>query len=316
MIRPTALCLLALAVVAPAMLAVDASMLHLVMGDAKVITGADFDNLRNSPFGQHMLATMNLEGKEFQSFIAMTGFDPRLDLREVVVASSSVDGQKAVAIIRGTFDEGKIVALAVEHGGTVEAYGSAKLITGPSKAGHAGPVIGLMGGLMLAGQEEAVMAAVDRAQNGKPLAADVAARVQSASTSYHAWVVTTASPAELAGRFQNPNVSGAMKGDLMQAIENVSAGVRFGANVEMGGEATTRSDKDATALTDVVRFLVQMASSNAPNAGLGSLAQSLQLNAQGRVVKFMASIPESDFEKLFGTGRGPLRMRARPAVAK
>jgi hypothetical protein len=299
--RPAPFVFFALALV-PALPAADATMLNLVMPDAKVIMGADVDRLTNSPFGQHILSLMKLEGKEFESFVAMTGFDPRRDLREVLVASQSVEGNMgsdSVAIVRGAFDEAKLTALATVNGGVVSSYNGVKLLTGPPKPGHAGPTGGYLGGgYLVVGQDAPVKAAIDRQRAAKPLDAALAARIQASSGQYHAWVVTTASPSELAGRVRNPNMAGAMKGDLLQAIESISAGVRFGANVEVGGEANTRSDRDATALIDVMRFLVSMATSNAPPA-FGKIAESLQLTSEGATVRFSASIPEADFEKLF-----------------
>mgnify|MGYP006998743006 CR=1 FL=1 len=301
MFRRPALFLFALALV-PALPAADATMLNLVMPDAKVIMGADFDRLTNSPFGQHVLSLMNLEGKEFESFISATGFDPRRDLREVLVASQVVEGNigaASIVVVRGTFDETKLTALASVKGGAVSSYNGVNLIAGPPNPRHAGPTIGYLGGgYLILGQDAAVKAAIDRRQAAKPLDASLAARIQSAGGQYHAWVVTTTSPSDLAGRVRNPNVAGAMKGNVLQAIESVSAGLRFGANVELGGEANTRSDRDATALIDVMRFLVSMATSNAPPA-FGKIAETLQLTSEGAMVRFSASIPEADFEKLF-----------------
>lgn len=299
--RPALFVFFALAWV-PALPAADATMLNLVPSDSQVIMGADFDRVTNSPFGQHVLSLMNLEGKEFESFVGSTGFDPRRDLREVLVASPSVDENAragALVVVRGAFDEAKLTALASVNGGVVSSYNGVKLLTGPPNPRHAGPTIGYLGGgYLILGQDASVKAAIDRRQAAKPLDASLAARIQSAGGQYHAWVVTTTSPSELAGRVRNPNMAGAMKGDLLQAIESISAGVRFGANVELGGEANTRSDRDATALIDVMRFLVSMATSNAPPA-FGKIAETLQLTAEGATVRFSASIPEADFEKLF-----------------
>ncbi len=311
MIRRSAFFVFCALALVPAVPAADATLLNLVMPDAKVIMGADFDRLTNSPFGQHALSLMNLEGKEFESFVAMTGFDPRRDLREVLVASQSVEGNVGaggVVLVRGAFDEAKLTALASVNGGTVSSYNGVKLLTGPANPRHAGPTIGYLGGgYLIVGQDAPVKAAIDRQRAAKPLDAALAARIQSAGNQYHAWVVTTTSPAELAGRVRNPNVAGAMKGDLLQAIESMSAGVRFGANVEVGGEANTRSDRDASSLVDVARFLVSMATSNAPPA-FGKIAESLQLSSEGTVVRFSASLPEAEFEQL-------IRPRRRGAVA-
>ena len=46
---------LALSAAAANVLAVDASMLNLLMPDAKVVSGIDIERTRNSPFGEYFL---------------------------------------------------------------------------------------------------------------------------------------------------------------------------------------------------------------------------------------------------------------------
>jgi hypothetical protein len=97
-----------------------------------------------------------------------------------------------------------------------------------------------------------------------------------------------------------------MQGNVIQAIEHMSGGFRFGANVELAGEAVTRSDKDATALADVVRFLASMAASNRdPQAPLAQMVDSLQLTAEGRSVRFSLTAPQQEIEKLMKPHRNP-----------
>ncbi len=48
-------------------------------------------------------------------------------------------------------------------------------------------------------------------------------------------------------------------------MDSVAGGVRFGANIEVTAEEQTRSEKDATAMVDVVRFLGGMLQMNSNN---------------------------------------------------
>lgn len=302
----------------PALPAADATMLKLVMPDAKVVAGADFDRIKGSPFGQYALSMANFNEPGFQKFLAATGFDPRNDLREFLVASNSVTPTPGTAnpglvIVKGNFDVTKIGALASVQGATVTTYKGVKIVSGPANGGHPSPSAAFLDGLMAAGSVDSLKAAIDRQQGSQGIPAELAARIQSASSNYHAWGLTTVSPSEFSGKVPNANLQGAMKGDVIQGIENVSGGVRFGANVEFGGEALTRSDRDATALIDVMRFLISMVVSNAPQqaAGIGALAQSLQLTSNGATVVFSASLPEQDFENLL---KAPQQMRGRGRV--
>ncbi len=58
------------------------------MPDAKVIAGIQVDQTRNSLFGQYVLSHMQVDDAGFKTFIAQTGFDPRRDVSEIVIASN------------------------------------------------------------------------------------------------------------------------------------------------------------------------------------------------------------------------------------
>jgi hypothetical protein len=298
MIRPLA-ALVALAIFAVPVLAVDPAMLNLVSPDAKVIAGADVDRVKNTLFGQFLLSQMPTGDPGFQKFLDATGFDPRTDLREILVASPSAEkSPHGLVAVRGTFDEAKIASLAVlGAGGTVSSYQGVKVITG--NANGSGMVALLGNGILLAGSADTVKGAIDRQRAGAKLAPDLAARVLSAGSSYDAWFVTAGSPAALARTVPDRQVGGAMQGNVVQAIEHLTGGLRFGTNVELAAEAVTRSDRDATALADVVRFLASMAASNHdPKSGFAQMLESLQLSAEGRTVRLTVSASEQEVEKL------------------
>lgn len=300
--RRFALVLLIAALAAP-LPAVDPAMLELVMPDAKVIVGADVDRVKNSPFGQFLLTQIQEDERELQNLMSATGFDPRQHLSEVL-ASSDGTGHSAnsVVVARGTFDETKLSALASVSGGLVTTYNDVKVVAPRQGTGPAGKQTWLAfvgAGLVAGGPSEAVKAALDRRRAGQRVSPELAARIQSASSSFDAWMVTTVSPANLARRVPSSTASGTMQGNVIQAIDYVSGGVRFGADVEIAGEAVTRSEKDASALTEVVRFLASMAVSNTkPDSGISKMVESLQLTAVGNTVKFSITAPEEEIEKL------------------
>ena len=63
------------------------------------------------------------------------------------------------------------------------------------------------------------------------------------------------------------NIKGAMQGDLIQAIQQSSGGIKFGNMIEISGELTARTDKDAASLADVVKFFMNMAASHGQGGG-------------------------------------------------
>src|ERR1700724_3867868 len=101
--------------------AADPALLKLVMPDAKVIAGIQVDQTRNSLFGQYVLSHMQVEDAGFKKFIAQTGFDPRRDVTEIVMASNweqSTPQSRWLVAARGSFNVPQITSAAKANGGT------------------------------------------------------------------------------------------------------------------------------------------------------------------------------------------------------
>src|SRR5438105_1545007 len=67
----------------------DQQLMNMLMPDAKVVAGINVTQAQTSPFGQYMLSQMAKNGAGFQDFIASTGFDPRRDVTEILVATNA-----------------------------------------------------------------------------------------------------------------------------------------------------------------------------------------------------------------------------------
>ena len=96
-------------------------------------------------------------------------------------------------------------------------------------------------------------------------------------------------------------MNGAISGDMVQGIEQASGGVVFGTTVQIAGEAVTKTDKDATALADVVRFLtgmVQMNRDKPEMAKFAALLDTMSLQANANTLTFSLSVPEGDLEQM------------------
>jgi hypothetical protein len=99
----------------------------------------------------------------------------------------------------------------------------------------------------------------------------------------------------------HPNVGSAMQNNLFASMESVTGGVRFGANVEVMAEAIMRSEKDATAMVDVVRFLAGMLQMNTQDrraAEFAGLLDKMELKSSGNQFRLSLMIPESTLEGL------------------
>lgn len=292
--------------------AADPRLLRLVAPDAKVVSGIDVDRLKASPFGQFLLAQISLNSQEFSQFMGATGFDPRRDLNEILMAASGGPETKTgLLMIRGSFDPARIAALIKAGGQAPETYKGVEIFGGAKQGKGAQSVAFLDNATAIAGDLAGVKAAIDRQTQPSTLDPALAARVNDLSGSQDIWAVSTLPLSTLAGAVPDRNVSGALQGDLLKAIESTSGGVKFGASVDFSAEAATRSEKDAGSLADVARFLLSLVQSNAPKgpgpAAFLAMLQNVNISTQASSVKLSFSIPESELENLISQRNTPKR---------
>jgi hypothetical protein len=292
---------------AAAALAADPTLLGLVMPDAKILTGISVDQAQASPFGQYVLAKTQFNDPAFLKFVNDTGFDPRHDLHEILAATTG-DESNSIVLGRGSFQPAKIAAAAAAHGGAVTKYRGFDLIvtdqTGTSAMVFLDPSIGLFG------NQAAVQATIDRRVSGTVFSGPLAQKAQTVSAANSAWFVTLTPLSDfLAGKAVDPNMNSMMQSNLLQAVQQASGGLTFGStSVTLNGEAVTRSDKDAQALNDVLKFLISMIQGNSQQAGVpptvATLANSVQISTNGATLNLTLSLPEAQAEQLFMTPKG------------
>src|SRR5712692_9547451 len=122
MIKLRSLFVLALAIPLAALAATDPGLLRLIMPDAKVIAGLQVTQTKNSLFGQFVLSHMQVEDETFKKFMAQTGFDPRRDVSEIVMASNweqATPASRWLVVARGSFNLPSITAAATANGGVI-----------------------------------------------------------------------------------------------------------------------------------------------------------------------------------------------------
>lgn len=280
-------------------MAADAGLLSLAMRDPSVVAGIDLDRAKNSPIGRKILADMKDDDKHMQQLLADTGFDPRRDLREIIVLSvGQAKPEQGLVLARGSFDPTRIANFAKAQGATSSLYRGIEVWKG-GKGGEGGFAF-LDNSIAILGGDAQVAAAIDRklAGNGG-LNQALAAKVATWSATNDAWVISTE---PIAGFGPFPNKGGSPQGLSVDSVQAANAGVRFGDLIEITAETTMRSDKDATALADVIRFMSSMVRMNqdknkAPEAVV-NMIDSMQLDTAGNVMKLRLSMPQADLEKM------------------
>jgi hypothetical protein len=284
-------------------------LLKLVMPEAKVVSGIDFDRVKTTPFGQFVLSQLPARDSGFQEFVAATGFDPLQDIQEVVMASpADLQKKSGLLLVRGRFDGERILTLFKADGKSAEMYrGVSILSSGHGAHGIADALAFLDNSTVAAGDVASVRSAIDRRSSSAGIDPGLADKISRVSANQDAWVFSIAPISAFAPVMPDKNVKGVLQGDLIKAIEQSSGGIRFGNIIEIKGELTARTDKDATSLADVVKFFANMASMHGSGGNAGQLAallQNLTVNAEANAVKLFVSIPENDLEALIKLAGG------------
>ncbi|HLG97350.1 MAG TPA: hypothetical protein VKX49_13645 [Bryobacteraceae bacterium] len=297
-----------------ALAAADSSLLRLVMPDAKVIAGLQVDRTRNSQFGQFVLSHMQLDDASFQDFVARTGFDPRHDVAEILMASnwqSSTPQSRWLLLAKGVFDIPKLQQAAQSAGAVASSFQGTSIYsyTGRSAPNADNAIAFLDSSSAVMGDLASVKAAIARQQSNAVASGDLIKTVGDLSANNDFWFVTLVPLSEFAGAIPNPNVSSAMQGNTLAAINQASGGIRFGDTVTISAQAITRSDKDAQALVDVVKFVVSMLQLNRQNnavAGqVASLLDTLDTKTSGNTMSMSLAIPEQQLEQIIGQAPRP-----------
>jgi hypothetical protein len=289
-------CLFSAAAVASA---ADSALLKFVMPGAKVVSGINVDSIRLTQFGQFFLSMLPTPDDGFQQAIAVTGFDPRRDIHELLMASPAEPGKKTgLLLVRADFDKGRILTLLKAVGKTPEIYNGVEILAAPASPNRISQALTFLSdSIIAAGDEASVKAAIDQQKTAATLDPALLAAIAGVSANRDAWVVSTASISSFAKSVPNANVSGALQGDLIKAIQQSSGGVTFGSTIEIAGELTTKTNEDASSLASVVQFFVTMAQ-GAGHPELTSLIQSLSVHSDSNAVKVSLSIPEADLETI------------------
>jgi hypothetical protein len=292
--------------------AADSTLLQYVMPDAKVVSGINVDRIMQTPFGQFALSLLPAPDAGFEQAMSMTGFDPRRDIHEILMASPADPGKKTgLLLVRADIDKERILSLLKAVGKTPDVYNGFEILAAPAGKNRISQALTFLdSSVVAAGDVDSVKAAIDRRKTASTLDPALVAKIATVSANRDAWVVSTASISSFAKSVPNAHVSGALQGDLIKAIQQSSGAVTFGSTIEISGELTTNTNEDATSLASVVQFFVNMAQ-GAGHPEVTSLIHNLSVSSELNAVKVSMSIPEAELETIVkasqrtGNGKAP-----------
>ncbi len=279
-------------------MALDPQLSALAMPGAKVLAGVNVEQAKATPFGQYVLSRFARNEAALQQLQDATGFDPRRDVREILLASTgdtTAGHPPALALVRGSFDIDRISAAAQAKGQTPETYNGITIL---SDTRRHGAVAFLAPDLAVAGNADDVRAAIDRRDTPTVLNPALSTRAGQLSATQDAWLVSLVPPPVSGTGLPDPTLQGILNSGALNSIQQTSGGVKFGANVDVTAEAVAATGQDANTLASIARLLASLAQSNAQGTAPAALLQSLTVATSGNTVQLALSIPESLVEQL------------------
>jgi hypothetical protein len=233
-----------------------------------------------------------------QQLATLTGFDPRKDVNELLVASNGA-AKTGLALATGTFDVAAITAAATAHGGVTETYSGVTILEDPKQThGIAFP----SGAVVVAGDLADVKAAIDRQSAASTLPAALAVQANQLSGANDAWFICNVAPASLHPAAPAAGTAAGLE-NAVKSIQSASGGVKFGTVVTAGVTAQADNAQDASTLASLLQLLVNMAQmQSGANPAAATLVSGLTIKATGSTIVLTLSLPEDQFQQLLTPG--------------
>lgn len=272
---------------------IDNVLVKLVPRDSVSLLGVQMDQVKNTPFYKKLMAQQKLT--QLDEFAAQTGFDPRRDVRELLVASN-LTKNSGVLLARGNF---RVTpdALAKMKDMRRTTYKGYTLWTGTEQ--ESGFSI-LDSTLVIAGPVTSMHAALDqysarddRAQSPllrKALAVPMRNQI---------WLVSQGGSDFLANNMPESGPA-ANFGHIFKNLESaqLQADLSAGLNALITGDCKT--DADAKSLSDAARGLIGFGRLSVPEGQpqLLRVWDAIQVSQQGRTLSLNADIPTDLVDRL------------------
>lgn len=274
--------------------------LQYVPADAAVVAYANVREIMDSQFRERF-RQFEPDTKERDEFEAKTGVNIDSDINTVVAvvtpaATQSASPQNGILILaRGRFEQSRLEALALEHGGHVEDYNGKRLLIHRNESGGGDMAIGFLEADLIAlGGYDAIKKSID-ANGGRNIVstnADLMRQIGELESS-NAWAV---------GRFDAIASSAHVPAELqahLPAIQWFSAATHINGGVSGVFKAEARDEASATNMRDVLNgFLALAKMQSASQPELKTMVDSLQLSGEGKNVALSFTLPSELFDAL------------------
>ena len=258
--------------------------------------------------GRNCTRPIDAHGEDGQAeFQKQTGIDIENDIDRVVAfmePDAAGEGSTGMVVATGRFDQGRLEALAREHGGLVEDYGGKRLISKADiehEGGYKSKALAFLDtGVVAFGETVVVKRAIDRRGAGSVTEnTELMDLVQDIDDS-NAWAV---------GRFDALMSRAKLPDDVASKIPSVKL---FSASGHINGgltgliRAETRDEQAGQNLRDVVQGFLALAKMQANSQPeLQALVNSLQLSGTGKTVALSFQVPSQVIDTLAAASKRP-----------
>ena len=272
---------------------IDNVLMQMVPPNSVSLFGAQMDQLKTTPLYQKLVAQQKLT--QLDEFSAKTNFDPRRDVRELLVASTP-GKNSGVLLARGNF---RVKQDAINNAKDLRRtlYKGYTLWTDAARA--SGFCI-LDSTLAIAGPVASMHAALDQYQSrGRRDASLLLQKALAIPMRDQVWLVSTGAADFLADNVPEDGAA-ANFGRIFRGLEGteVQADLSRGFNAQILGKCKTEAD--AKALADAAHGLVGFGRLSVPEgqSQLLRVWDAVQINQEGRNLSVAADIPSDLVEKL------------------
>lgn len=156
-------------------------------------------------------------------------------------------------------------------------------------------------GLMLAGSDTLVRQALNTSK--QPADPILREHIRLARPDADAWFASVIPASEVGRRMPDRNLNGAMQGDLLKTLRGYHGSARLGSQIEVQAEGVAQNAKDASALADVGKFLIEVGKAYHPNAFPGRLFRKMTdvtFQTRQSTVSMAFRVPRDEFRWLLG----------------
>jgi hypothetical protein len=281
--------------------------LQYVPADAAVVAFANVREVMNSNFRQRF-RQLEPDTRERDEFQQKTGINIDEDIDSVVAAmlpraQGAADWSpkgSVVVVARGRFEQSRLEALALEHGGKVEEYGGKRLLTHSNEHGGDNDLAlaFLDADLVGFGSYAAVKASIDANHGANVMSNNEMMRQINELDASNAWAV---------GRFDAIANDAKLPSEIsshIPAIQYFSAAGHINGGVNGVFKAEARDEESANNLRDVLRGFMALAKMQAGSRPeLQAMVDSLQLAGDDKTVSIAFTVPSELFDALEAMGK-------------